>query len=220
MRLVLKLLLVLIPWSVRRKLLIWFFKYKIHPTAKIGLSFFYPEYLEMGPEATVGHFNVAVNLEKIIMHEKTTIDRMNWITGYPLRLKDHFSHVRNRAPWLIMGKDSAITKHHLIDCTDTVTIGELTSVAGYGSQILTHSTSLQHNRQHCEPITIGSRSFVGTRSILLPGSVLPDSSVLGASSVLTKAFTETFFLYGGVPAKPIKKLDTSMAFLNRTERPR
>lgn len=220
MKLLLKVLLVFFPWLVRRKLLTWIFKYKIHPTARIGLSFFYPVQLEMGPEATVGHFNVAVNLEKIVMREKTTINRGNWITGYPLRLKDNFQHIKNRRPCLIMGKDSAITKNHLIDCTDMVIIGELTSIAGYGTQILTHSTSLQENSQHCAPITIGSRSFVGTRSILLPGTALPDSSVLGAGSVLTKAFTEPFSLYGGVSAKFIKKLDPSMAFLIRTERPR
>lgn len=220
MKLLLKLLLVFVPWPLRRRLLVRIFRYKIHPTARIGLSFFYPEHLVMGPEATVGHFNVAVNLEKIVMHEKTTINRGNWITGYPLRLKDNFQHIKNRKPYLIMGKDSAITKNHLIDCTDMVTIGELTSIAGYGTQILAHSTSLQQNAQHCAPITIGSRSFVGTRSILLPGTALPDSSVLGAGSVLTKAFTEPFSLYGGVSAKFIKKLDPSMAFLTRTERPR
>ena len=220
MKLIIKVLLIFLPWAIRRRLLILFFKYKIHPTARIGFSFFYPVQLEMKAGATVGNFNVAVNLEKIVMHEKTTISRKNWITGYPLRLKDNFQHVKNRNPVLIMGKDSAITKDHLIDCTDQVTIGELTSVAGYGTQILTHSTSLEHNYQNCAPITIGARSFVGTRTILLPGSALPDSSVLGAGSVLTKAFSEPFCLYGGVAAKFIKKLDPSMKFLIRTERPR
>ncbi|MGD9558740.1 MAG: DapH/DapD/GlmU-related protein [Mangrovibacterium sp.] len=220
MKLLLKLLLIPLPWFLKRRLLSLFFNYRIHPSARIGLSFFFPVQLEMGPEARVGHLNVAVNLEKIIMAEKTTIDRWNWITGYPLRLTNNFQHVRDRKPYLIMGKDSAITKNHLIDCTDTVTIGELTSIAGYGTQILTHSTSLRNNSQDCAPITIGSRCFVGTRSILLPGTVLPDSSVLGAGSVLNKAFTEPFSLYGGVVARFIKKLDPAMAFLTRTERPR
>ncbi len=220
MKLVLKALLVFFPWTIRRRLLILLFRYKIHPSARIGFSFFYPVHLEMGAGATVGHFNVAVNLEKIIMNEKTTIGRKNWITGYPLHRKDNFEHAEDRMPVLIMGKDSAITKDHMIDCTDTVTIGELTSIGGYGSQILTHSTSIEHNRQNCAPISIGSRSFVGTRSILLPGTSLPDSSVLGAGSVLTKSFTEPFCLYGGTSARFIKKLDTSMKFLTRTERPR
>ncbi|MGV8136187.1 MAG: hypothetical protein AB2L20_13340 [Mangrovibacterium sp.] len=55
MKLLLKLLLVFFPWPLRRRLLVRIFKYKIHPTARIGLSFFYPEHLVMGPEATVGH---------------------------------------------------------------------------------------------------------------------------------------------------------------------
>ena len=220
MKLVLKALLVFFPWKIRRRLLILFFRYKIHPSARIGFSFFYPVQLEMKAGATVGNFNVAVNLEKIMMGERTTIDRRNWITGYPLLRKDHFEHAVARMPVLVMGKDSAITKNHLLDCTDTITIGELTSIGGYGSQILTHSTSIENNRQNCAPISIGARSFVGTRSILLPGTSLPDSSVLGAGSVLTKSFSESFCLYGGTSARFIKKLDTSMKFLTRTERPR
>ena len=220
MKFALKILILFFPWPIRRRLLNFFFNYKIHPTAKIGFSFFYPAQLEMGPEAEVGHLNVAINLEKIVMHEKSTISRSNWITGYPLKSKDNFQHINDRKPYLIMGRDSAITKNHHVDCTDQVTIGELTSVAGYGTQILTHSTSLEHNLQSCAPISIGSRSFIGTRSILLPGSALPDSSVLGAGSVLTKTFIDPFYLYAGVSAKPIKKLATSMKFLNRTVRNR
>jgi len=129
----------------------------------------------------------------------------------------NLSDCKNR---ILLERDSAITKNHLIDCTDTMTIGALTSIAGYGMHTLSHSTSPQNNAQHCAPVKIGSRSFVGTRSILLPGTVLPDSSVPGAGSALTKAFSEPFALYGGVAAGFIKKLNPSLAFLTRTERPR
>jgi len=78
------------------------------------------------------------------MGKDCTISQKNWITGFPIADKSNFQDFPNRKPYLIMGKDSAITKQHLIDCTDTVTIGELTSIGGYGTQILSHSTSLQH----------------------------------------------------------------------------
>lgn len=87
-----------------------------------------------------------------------------------------------------MEQDSAIKKQHLVDCTDTVTIGKFTSIGGYGTQILSHSTSLQYNKQSCAPITIGHHCLVGTRSIILPGATLPDQSVLGAGAVLKNNF--------------------------------
>lgn len=134
--------------------------------------------------------------------------------------KTHFQDFPNRRPHLIMGEDSAITKQHHIDCTDTVTIGKLTSVGGYGTQILTHSTSLQENKQGCAPVFIGHHCFIGTRSIILPGAKLADQSVLGAGAVLKKEMTESFALYGGVPARFIKRMDTSYAFFHRTYRPK
>lgn len=220
MSIIFKVLLIFCPWRIRRVLLNKFWKYQIHPKARIGLSYIYPKHLIMEENAYIGHLNVAIHLELIHMKRDCSISQKNWITGFPLDNKTNFQDFPNRKPYLIMEADSAITKQHLIDCTDTVTIGSLTSVGGYGTQILTHSTSLQTNKQGCAPISIGHHCFVGTRSIILPGAKLPDQSVLGAGAVLKKVFTESFALYGGVPAKFIKKMDSSCAFFNRTYRPK
>ena len=220
MKKIINFLVVLFPWKVRRFILIRFYHYQIHPTARIGLSYIYPKHLIMEEGAYIGHLNVAIHLELILMEKDCTISQKNWITGFPLDNKTNFQDFPNRKPYLIMKKDSAITKQHLVDCTDTVTIGELTSVGGYGTQILSHSTSLQMNKQSCAPITIGHHCFVGTRSIILPGSILPNHSVLGAGAVLKKQFTEEYALYGGVPAKFIKKMDETYAFFSRTYRPK
>ena len=220
MRILLNLFVVILPWRIKRFLLVKLYHYQIHPTARIGLSYIYPKHLIMEEGTYIGHLNVAVHLELIHMEKDCTISQKNWITGFPLDNKTNFQDFPNRKPYLIMKKDSAITKQHLVDCTDTVTIGELTSVGGYGTQILSHSTSLQMNKQSCAPITIGHHRFVGTRSIILPGSILPNHSVLGAVAVLKKQFTEEYALYGGVPAKFIKKMDETYAFFSRTYRPK
>lgn len=220
MRILLNLFVVILPWRIKRFLLVKLYHYQIHPTARIGLSYIYPKHLIMEEGTYIGHLNVAVHLELIHMEKDCTISQKNWITGFPLDNKTNFQDFPNRKPYLIMKKDSAITKQHLVDCTDTVTIGELTSVGGYGTQILSHSTSLQMNKQSCAPITIGHHCFVGTRSIILPGSILPNHSVLGAGAVLKKQFTEEYALYGGVPAKFIKKMDETYAFFSRTYRPK
>lgn len=220
MKIILKLIICILPWKIKRFLLEKIYHYKIHPQAWIGLSFIYPDHLIMEKGATIGHLNVGIHLALIHMEEDCTICQKNWITGFPINNKTNFQNFTNRRPYLIMKKDSAITRNHMIDCTDTVTIGAYTSVGGYGTQILSHSTSLKYNRQGCAPITIGRNCFVGTRSIILPGSVLPDQSVLGAGAMMKGKFNESFALYGGVPAKFIQKMDDNYAFFHRTYRPK
>lgn len=218
MKKIINILIIFLPWKIRRCILNKFYHYKIHPSAHIGLSYIYPEHLIMGEGAKIGHLNVAIHLELIQMDKNSSISQKNWITGFPLKDKSHFRDFPERKPYLIMKEDSAITKQHLIDCTDTITIGEFTIIAGYGTQIMTHSMSLKTNKQGCAPITIGHRCFVGTRSIILPGSELPSQSVLGAGAVLNRKYTESFSLYGGVSAKFINKIDETYEFFNRTAR--
>jgi acetyltransferase-like isoleucine patch superfamily enzyme len=118
---------------------------------------------------------------------------------------------------LILGEHAAITNRHLIDCTDRVTIGKFTTIAGFQSQLLSHSIDIEKNRQDSKPICIGDYCFLGTNCVLLGGSALPDYSVLGAKSLLNKAHMETHRLYGGVPAKPLKELARDLAYFKRTE---
>lgn len=213
-------LLLFFPWRLRRLVLVKFYHYQIHPSAWIGFSYIYPDKLIMRKGAYIGHLNVAIHLHCIEMEEDASISQWNWITGYPLNEHRFFAEFENRMPKLYMGKDSAITKRHLVDCTDMVEIGAYTSIAGYSTQILTHSTSLQKNDQSCSSIKIGHHCFVGTRSIILPGSVLPNHSILGAGAVLKKQYEEEYMLYGGVPARPIKRMDENLSFFHRTYRPK
>jgi acetyltransferase-like isoleucine patch superfamily enzyme len=220
MKKIINILIIFLPWIIRRYILNKFYHYKIHPTARIGLSYIYPKQLIMGEGARIGHLNVAIHLELIQMDKNCSISQKNWITGFPLSNKSNFQDFPDRKPCLIMKEDSSITKQHHIDCTDMVIVGEFTTIAGYGTQILSHSFSLEKNSQACAPIQIGHHCWVGTRSIILPGSVLPSQSVLGAGAVLQKKYTESFVLYGGVPAKYIKKIDETYEFFHRNYRPK
>lgn len=207
MRFPIKLLTVLSPWPLKRLLLQRVFGFRLAPTARIGLSWIFPAELEMAAGTRIGHLNVAVHLGAIRMGEESTISRGNWITGFPKGGARHFLHQPDREPVLVMGEHSAITKDHHIDCTNRIEIGPFTTIAGYKSQLLTHSINVQENRQDSAPIRIGSHCFVGTDVVILGGAILPDRSVLGAKSLLNKAFTERGMLYAGVPAKPVAPVD-------------
>lgn len=214
--LLLKIITVISPWPLKRLLLVQFFKYEIHPSARIGLSWIYPKKLVMEANAKIGHFNVAVHLDLVVIGAYSSIARGNWITGFSSGTDSkHFAHQKERQSNLIIGQHSAITKNHHIDCTNVIQIGNFVTIAGYSSQLLTHSINIELNIQDSHPITIGNYCFVGTAVTVLGGAVLPDYSVLGANSLLLKPFATPYRLYGGNPAKEIKELSQDFNYFNR-----
>lgn len=214
--LLLKIITILLPWPLKRFMLVQFFQYEIHPTARIGLSWIYPKKLIMDANSHIGPFNVAVHLDLISIGKYSGIVRSNWITGFPTNTKSkHFSHQKRRESNLIIGQHSAITKKHHIDCTNVIQIGNFVTVAGYSSQLLTHSINIEMNIQDSNPISIGDYCFVGTSSTILGGSTLPSFCVLGANSLLNKSFIIPYRLYGGNPAKEIKELSKNFKYFNR-----
>ena len=169
----------------------------------------------MGPNSCIGHLNVLKGFDALKMDAYASIGNLNWITGFPSDFATHFSHQTDRKPILKIGEHSAITNRHLIDCTNAVTIGKFTTVAGYRSTLLTHSIDIKENRQSSHPIQVGDYCFLGTCCTLLGGCSLPDYSVLGANSLLNKAYEERYHLYGGVPARVVRKLDPDSKYFTR-----
>lgn len=213
---IIKIITFLLPWPLKRFMLIHIFKYEIHSSARIGLSWIYPKKLIMDANSSIGHFNVAVHLDLIKIGKYSSISRNNWITGFPTNTNSkHFQHQQNRKSNLIIGEHTAITKKHHIDCTNVIQIGNFVTIAGYSSQFLTHSINIGMNIQDSHPITIGDYCFVGTASTILGGASLPSYCVLGANSLLNKPFTNTYKLYGGNPAKEIKTLSKDFKYFNR-----
>lgn len=217
MKTVLMLLTLFLPWGVRRSLLEKRFRYKIDPSCKLGLSWIFPSRLIMEKGSRIDHLSVCKNIDLLHLRAHASIGRGNWITGFPLGPSLHFAEEKDRRPELIVGEHAAITHRHLIDCTNSVTIGKFTTFAGFQSQIITHSIDIETNRQTSAPVRVGDYCFIGTNCVLLGGSALPDFCVLGAKSLLNKSFTETYQLYGGVPARPIEKLYPDCKYFQRTE---
>lgn len=215
MKKLLMLLSVLLPWAARRRLLIKTFGYELHPTSRIGLAWVFPERLVMEANTSIGHLTVCKSIALLHLHEHALIGRGNWITGFPLGPSPHFASETDRRPELIVGAHSAITHRHLIDCTNRITIGKFTTVAGFQSQMLTHSINLERSQQASAPIRVGDYCFIGTNSVFLGGSAVPDFCVVGAKSLVNKAFTDTHQLYGGVPATPLQTLPTDYAYFHR-----
>ncbi len=208
-------LLIVLPWSIRRPLLVKFFGYRLDRTARIGWSWIYPRMLEMGPASRIGHLNVAIHLDRIVLEECVIVSNGNWITGYPTGAGRHFLHCSQRKPELLLRRHCAVAKNHHFDCTDSIEIGEYATIAGYASQFLTHSISLKESRQDARPIRIGKYAFVGTNVVVLGGAVLPNYSVLGAKSLLRTAEAKEWSLYSGVPAVWVHEVERNAQYFKR-----
>ena len=217
MKTLLGLLSFLFPWGMRRSFLEKQFGYSIHPSSRIGFAWIFPRRLVMEEGSRIGHLNVCKNIDLFHVGAHAVVGQLNWITGFPRGSSRHFSHQPERRPELILERHAGISSRHLIDCTARVRIGAFATIAGFRSQLLTHSIDLAAGRQTAEPIDIGEYCFTGTNSVLLGGSALPHHSVLGAQSLLNKKWEEPYRLYAGVPAKPIKELSQEMEYFRRTE---
>ncbi|MDE3741483.1 acyltransferase [Maribacter polysaccharolyticus] len=219
MKKILALLIVFLPWKIKRFLLIRIWKYEIDPSARIGLAYVYPKKLKMAEGSKIAHFNIAIHLDSIILGKNASINRSNWITGFPINSKsEHFQHQKDRESELVLKEEASITKKHHIDCTNKIIIGKYTIVAGYCTQMLTHSVNIKKNIQDSYPITIGDYCFIGTNCVILGGASLPSYSVLGAKSMLNKKFTEDYHLYGGNPAGLIQPIGEDAKYFHRKSR--
>lgn len=207
----------MLPWAIRRMVLCKFFGYQLHRDSWIGLAWVFPKELFLGENAHIGHLTIVKGLNTLRLEENASIGRLNWITGFPQEMSTSFQHKPGRKAVLTLRRHAKITHRHLIDSTDSVTIGEFSLMAGYHSKILTHTIDLENNRQSCAPVSIGKCCFIGTNCIVLAGSSLPDCSVLGAGAVLQKGYTDSHRLYAGVPARPVRELPADWQYFNRTE---
>ncbi|CAM4100300.1 acyltransferase [Gillisia limnaea] len=213
-----KILLFFMPWYLRRRALIKWFGYDIHPTSRLGFCWVFPRELVMKAHSRIDHFTVAIHLDRIEMEENSSIGRSNWITGFPSGTSSrHFQHQTTRTSVLMLGSNSSITKHHHLDCTNLIRIGNFSTIAGYHTQILTHSIDLLENIQDSKPIIIGDYTFIGTNTVILGGANLPNHCVLGAKSMLNKVYHEKWKLYGGVPAQPLRDIPKSAKYFSRVE---
>lgn len=207
---------ILLPWAVRRLILTRVCHYVIPRSSRIGLAWIVPDRLIMGEGASIGHFTVCRGIGFLSLGDHSHIGRFNWIGGEPIDPPSaFFASETGRRPYLIVGRHSAITARHYLDCTNTISIGDFTTVAGVRSAFLSHGIDVETAKQRSAPIVIGSYCLVGTNCVVLGGSKLPDCSVLGAGSLLRDRCDDSHRVYAGVPSRAVKKLPSDSAYFHR-----
>lgn len=222
-------LFALLPSFLKRSLYRWCFRYEIGKGVRIGLSIIDAGECSIEDDVSIGHFNVVVRVEKLVIRDHARIGHLNIIRGGSevslgryseiIRLNEINSIpdpdvVNEIDPRFILGDGSVVTTGHKIDFTDKVEIGRRVILGGRNSSLWTH------NRQRTLPITIGSKAYIGSEIRMAPGSAIPARSIVGIGSVITAALAEEGKLIAGVPARVIKDLSSEDQFLiERKTRP-
>lgn len=127
------LLLLLLPWSIRRRLMNRFFGYRIAPTARIGFSLVLLDELVLDEGARIGHLNLIKSFDRLEMRVMAKIGDRNHISGIGSRNAKHFGDEIGRKPEIVMGEHASITGRHTIDCCNRIEIGRFSTIAGPGA---------------------------------------------------------------------------------------
>src|SRR4051812_1613647 len=183
------------PSAVKNQLLRWLGatvgrNVRIGSCLAVGISS-----VEIGDDVSIGWFNVFRDLELLSLGDKSSIGQWNWFSASP---EFHASRGRMR-----VDRGGAVTSRHYVDCSGGVHIGELASVAGHRTTILSHEIDLVANRQVARPVTIGARCFISTNSLILSGVTIPPGCVVAAGAVVTRREYPAGSLIAGVPARAV-----------------
>jgi acetyltransferase-like isoleucine patch superfamily enzyme len=215
-RLALALVMAVLPASLRRHMGRLVFGWDIHPSAHIGRSIIVVDHVVMGPKAVIGSWNVIRHLDELRLGEGASIATRNTIEA-PAQSAQVFQHSPRRRAALIMGKSAMITMNHEIDCSDRVEFGDYAALAGFRSQILTHSLNLVQDRFETGPVELGERCAVMSGCMLLSGTRVPARSIISAGSVITTKLTKELTFYRGNPAEAVRTLPGNLRYFHRGE---
>lgn len=124
-----------------------------------------------------------------------------------------------RSPWNITIGDSVIGAGAILDGRNGIVI-EDDVVLATGVWIWTEQHSVDDPYFRClnsgGPVYIKKHCWIGNRVVILPKTVLEEGCVAAAGAVVTKS-CEPFFMYGGVPAKKIRKRNSELLYTKVTK---
>lgn len=208
-------MLAFLPSCLKRQVYNRFLGADIHPSAYVGFSYIRVGKLILGENAHIGHLNYICNLDSFELKRKASVGKLNKFTAQNRLKQRNFRQESTRSPSFAMGAHSSVVSGHYFDCNNHIELGDFTIVAGAGTTFYTHGINIEKNLQESSPIIIGSYCMIAGKNIVIKGSKLPDRCVLAAGSLLNKPYNESFTLYAGVPARPVKTIPKDSIYFHR-----
>lgn len=112
---------------------------------------------------------------------------------------------------LSIGKNFSLHEFSYLDAIGGISIGENVSIAHNCSLVSFEHTwnhknkPIKYNPTMNKEITIGNDVWIGCGVRILSGAVIEDRVIIAAGAVV-KGTLEAGYLYGGIPARKLKKL--------------
>lgn len=131
---------------------------------------------------SIGHINFIKGDFSVSMECNSWIKNQNKISST--------SHSYHKVV-LSLGERAAIGAGHLLDMTDSVTIGDYSMLAGAGTQIWTHAFFFSKNSSKFArldaSVSIGKHCYIGARCCILSGVTISDAVTIGAQTCVSKS---------------------------------
>lgn len=105
-----------------------------------------------------------------------------------------------------VGNDVTLNRGVLLQGTQDakIVIGNNVTFS-YGARVITANLAFPEHKHIYEDVIIGNNVWVSAGVIILPGVIINDNVLIAAGAVVTSNL-ESDYVYGGIPAKPIKKI--------------
>ena len=110
---------------------------------------------------------------------------------------------------VLIGGCSTILGHGDVSIGDYSMIGQNTNIVSSNHLSIISDIPFQEQGFTREKIDIGNNVWIGANTSILAGSEISSSVVVGSGSVVSGRLPSGY-LYGGVPAKPLKQLDNKI----------
>lgn len=168
---------------------------------KIGFSWIVVGKLILADGVRIGHLNY-LKVKSINIHQNAYINHLNIIKGdfYMTMEKDSWINHSNKISSIAksyktvrlhLKENAKIGVSHVLDMTDSITIGDYSMLAGSSTQIWTHSFYYSKNTSKIaridHPVIIGSHCYIGSRCCITAGVSIADAITIGAQTCVSKS---------------------------------
>ena len=130
----------------------------------------------------IGHLNFVKGDFAVIMAHASRIGNQNKVSSLGASYHD---------VCLTLGSAASINVKHLLDMTDSISVGDGTTLAGVDTQIWAHGFYFSHTSSRKArvdaPVAIGRHCYVGARCTIMPGVAIGDGITVGACCCIPKS---------------------------------
>lgn len=115
----------------------------------------------------------------------------------------------NNGGVLRIGSNFIMNNQNNIGCFNSISIAE-DVIIGHQNQIFDTNfhhimeTNTQRVLRSNNEIVIGRKTWIGNRVTILQGSIIPPNSILASNTLISKPFSESNTIIGGIPGKVIR----------------